>query len=63
MRIRTANTVMDKIKGSAGFYARSPIACGRLLVRAQSVIRADGFFVRATLQLCNNGKRDSSRHV
>src|ERR1035437_4393942 len=26
----------------SGFYTRSSIACGRLLVRAQSTIRADG---------------------
>jgi len=42
-RIRTKNTVLDKNKDRGrGFHPRSPIVCGPLLVRAQSVIRADG---------------------
>jgi len=33
---------MDKNKDDSGFYPRSAIACGRLFVRMQSPIRADG---------------------
>jgi hypothetical protein len=51
--IRTENTVIDKSKDCV-IYTRSPIACGRLFVRAQSVIRADGFFVRAKSNRCKN---------
>ena len=41
--IRTQNTVIDKSRGGwICSYPRSPIARGRLFVRAQSVIRADG---------------------
>jgi hypothetical protein len=42
-RIRTEIAVMVKSKDSVGFNTRSPIADGRLLVRPQLVIRADGF--------------------
>jgi hypothetical protein len=43
-RIRTKNTVLDKSNKAAWvcFYTRSPLAHGRLFVRAQAVIRADG---------------------
>jgi hypothetical protein len=42
-RIRTKNTVLDKSKNPwVCFHTRLPIAHGRLFVRAQSVIRADG---------------------
>jgi hypothetical protein len=34
-----------------------------LFIRAQSMIRADGFSSAQQAQLCNNGERDMSRHV
>jgi hypothetical protein len=42
-RIRAENAVMVNAKHGVGVYTRSPIAYGLLLVRAQSVIRADSF--------------------
>jgi hypothetical protein len=41
-RIRAKNTVLDKSECRLGLYPRSLIAHGRLFVRAQSAIRADG---------------------
>jgi hypothetical protein len=59
--IRAKNTVMDKNNDSAGFYTRSPIAYGQFFVRAQSVIRADGF---SSAQYHSSATgRNLSRHV
>jgi len=62
-RIRTENTVMVNTKHSMGFYPRSSIARGWILIRAQSTIRADGFSSAQNRNWTTTSWRDLGRHV